>query len=145
MRVDVRWKEKMQFKARAEGSGGGIFIDGGGEPGEEVLGPRPMEVMLMSVGGCTGIDILSILRKMRLEFSEFWIEIEAQRASDHPKVFTEITLFYRIKGDNIAPEAMERAIRLSQEKYCSASQSLKAPIRFRYEINGVVYEPQGGR
>ena len=139
MRVEVRWKDKMQFVARGEDSGGQIFIDGGGEPDQPVLGPRPMEVMLMSVGGCTGIDVVSILRKMRVDFSEFWIEIEAERAPSHPKVFTEITLFYRIKGENITPEAMERAIRLSQEKYCSASQSLKAPIRYKFEINGVLY------
>lgn len=91
-------------------------------------GVRPIELFLIGLGGCTGMDVISILQKKRVGLRDFEIEIDAERAEDHPKVFTKIHLKYIVYGESIKPEDMERAIDLSEEKYCSASAMLRPGV-----------------
>lgn len=99
-------------------------------------GARPMEMVLMALGTCTAMDVLSILEKMRIQLSDFKMEIDSERASEHPKVFTKIHIKYFFYGKNIAAQSLERAIELSQGTYCSVSAMLRhsAEITHSYEI-----------
>ncbi|WP_018133242.1 OsmC family protein [Effusibacillus pohliae] len=139
MKVSVQWEGKRRFAARGE-SNHPVVMDAKPDVGGEDQGPRPMELLLMGLGGCTGIDIVMILEKMRLMVEEFRMEIEGVRREEYPQKFTEIHVKYILKGANLTPDKVERAIRLSEDKYCSASASLNARIRTSYELNGVVYE-----
>ena len=99
-------------------------------------GVRPIELFLIGLGGCTGMDVISILQKKRLALDNFEIEIDAERADDHPRVFTKIHLKYVIYGEGIKPKDVERAIELSEEKYCSAQAMLRSTVEISssYEI-----------
>lgn len=143
MKVSVEWQGKRRFAAVGD-SKHTVVMDAKAEVGGEDGGPRPMELLLMGLGGCTGIDIVMILEKMRLTVEDFRMEIEGARREEYPQKFTEIHVKYILKGPDLAPDKVERAIRLSEEKYCSASASLNAQIVASYEINGVSYE-MGGR
>ncbi|AVX21244.1 MAG: OsmC family protein [Bacillota bacterium] len=138
MKVNIKWQGKMHFLGRGAQEVD-IPIDAAPAAGGEGKGASPMELLLMGVAGCTAIDIVSILEKMRLNLQDFVVEVEGERAADHPKVFTEITLVYRVWGE-IPEEKLVKAIELSLDKYCSASNTVKgvAKINYRYEINGVV-------
>jgi putative redox protein len=98
---------------------------------------KPMELLLMSLGGCTGMDVVSILRKMRVDLDDFAIDIKADQAEDYPKVFTKIDLTYRLYGKDIDVAKVEKAIALSQDKYCSIMAMLKktVAINYSYEIH----------
>jgi len=100
-------------------------------------GSRPMELFLISLAGCTGMDVVSLLEKMRVKLEDFKMEAEAERAETHPKVFTKIRIEYLFFGKDIDPEKVEKAIDLSQNKYCSASAMLKkvVDITTSYKIN----------
>jgi putative redox protein len=99
-------------------------------------GIRPLELLLVGLGGCTAMDVVSILRKKRQEFSGFEVQLHADRAKEHPKVFTTITINFIIRGHTVDPKAVERAIELSSTKYCSAQAMLSktANITTSYEI-----------
>lgn len=135
MKATVTWQGKMAFQATGEASGNSVTIDGPPDNGGQNLGPRPMELLLFGLGGCTGIDVVLTLEKMRQNVESFSMEIEGERAEDHPRRFTDIHLVYKFSGD-LSPDKVRRAITLSQEKYCSASQSLNANLSFSFEING---------
>jgi putative redox protein len=99
-------------------------------------GPRPMELMLLGLAGCTAMDVISILRKKRQDITSFSVHAHADRQDQHPKVFTEITLTYHIEGRNVDPKAVERAIELSETKYCPAQAMMAqvAKINLAYQI-----------
>lgn len=120
MKCTVRWHEGMSFIAET-GSGHLVAMDGAPEAGGGNLAPRPMELLLAGAGGCTAFDVIMILRKGRQAIDDCTVEIDAERASEDPKVFTHIKMHFTVKGQNLKPEAVERAINLSAEKYCSAS------------------------
>ena len=111
------------------------IMDATPKHGGEDKGPAPMEVFLHSLGGCTGMDVISILTKMKEPVEEFYIEIEAERAPDHPKVYTKVHLKYVFRG-NLNPKKVERAIELSSNKYCSVTAMLRktAEVTYDYEI-----------
>ena len=113
-----------------------VTMDGPEKFGGFSAGSRPMELLLIAVAGCTGMDVISILRKKRVKFEDFSIEVEAEQAEEHPKVFTEIKIHYLITGRNIRKVDVENAIELSESKYCSATIMLKksADITSTYEI-----------
>ena len=134
MESTLKWSGNMAFSAVTE-SGHEIKIDAAEEIGGQNTGPRPTELLLNAVAGCTGIDIISILKKMRLNPTSFRMEIKGDRADDHPKRFTKIHIHYVLEGD-LPEEKVARAIKLSNEKYCSVSHSLNAEITASYEING---------
>ena len=98
---------------------------------------RPMELVLMALGGCTGMDVASILRKMGVDLDDFEIFVDGEQAEDHPKVFKKIRLEYRFFGKKIDPEKVEKAIELSQERYCPVTAMLRqaTPIHHSYKIN----------
>ena len=138
MECTVKWlgqESGMSFMAET-GSGHMVAMDGAPEAGGRNLASRPMEMLLAGAGGCTAFDIVMILKKGRHQVSGCDVRLEADRAETDPKVFTRINFHYRLKGRSLKPEAVERAIGLSKEKYCSASIMLAqtAAITTSYEI-----------
>jgi putative redox protein len=122
-------------------SGHEINLDAAPEVGGENTGARPTELLLQAVAGCTGIDIISILHKMRFEPSSFQMDVKGERADEHPKRFTTINIHYALDGD-LPEDKVIRAIQLSKDKYCSVAHSLNADITASYSINGVTGEKQ---
>ena len=120
MKSRVKWVEDVCFMAESD-SGHALIMDGAPEVGGRNLGPRPMEMLLMGTGGCTSVDVVMILKKSRQDVTGCEVEISAERASDHPKIFTRIHMHFTVRGRGVKPEIVDRAIKLSAEKYCSAS------------------------
>ncbi|MEC9489385.1 MAG: OsmC family protein [Halanaerobiales bacterium] len=133
MKINVDWQGDLEFKNQLP-SGHDLTVDGSEESGGHNKGPRPMELLLAGLAGCTGIDIVLILRKMKTELEDFELEVEAERAEEAPKRFTKIQIKYKLKGKKLDQRKVERAIKLSEEKYCSASNSLNAEITSSYQI-----------
>jgi len=125
MKARIKWVDGMMFVGES-GSGHAVVMDGAPEYGGRNLGIRPMEMLLIGLGGCTAFDVVQILKKGRQEVSDCEVEVSAERAETDPKVFTRIHVDYRVTGRNLAPAKVERAIELSKEKYCSASIMLGA-------------------
>ena len=139
MRAQVSWKDKLRFEATAD-SGHLVVIDAKPEAGGENKGPRPMELLLMGLGGCTGIDMILILQKMRIAFDRVDVVLDGARATGQPERFTDITLTYEVDAPDAPLDKVERAVRLSQEKYCSAAHSLNARLEAVIVLNGVRHE-----
>jgi len=135
MELTINWKEKMAFSGVSP-SGHEFIMDAAPEVGGENSGPRPTELLLQAVAGCTGIDIISILQKMRLNPTAFQMDVKGERAEEHPKRFTTINIHYALDGE-LPEDKVVRAIQLSKDKYCSVSHSLNAEITVSYSINGV--------
>lgn len=135
MDCTVRWHDGMSFIAET-GSGHLVAMDGAPEAGGRNLAPRPMEMLLAGAGGCTAFDVIMILRKGRQDIVDCAVKLSAERAAEDPKVFTRIVMHFTVKGRGLKPEAVERAIKLSAEKYCSASIMLgkTAAIDHTWEI-----------
>ncbi|MBB4040797.1 putative redox protein [Microvirga flocculans] len=125
MKARVRLVDSMMFVGES-GSGHAVVMDGAPEYGGRNLGIRPMEMLLIGLGGCTAFDVVQILRKGREKITDCDVEVTGERAETDPKVFTKIHIEYRVKGRDLAPTKVERAIQLSKEKYCSASIMLGA-------------------
>jgi putative redox protein len=134
VRVEFKQAYGMTVMARAN-SNHWVVMDSQEESGGHNAGPRPMELILMSLAGCTGMDVISILAKMKVKYNDFRIEIEAEKATEHPKVYTKIHLKYRIWGD-VPEDKLSTAIELSRTKYCSVGAMLSkaAEITDEYEI-----------
>lgn len=135
MEARVRWIENAAFMAET-GSGHAIVIDGPESIGGRNLGPRPMELMLMSVGSCSAVDIVQILKKARQPVTGCEVKVSGTRAETDPKVFTDIHLHFAVSGEGLSEHHVKRAVELSAEKYCSASIMLgkAANITHGYEI-----------
>ena len=135
MKTRVTWLEDMTYVAQSP-SGHAVVLDGPPELGGHNLGPRPMEMLLMGMGGCTAIDVVNILGKARQELRGCEVQLEAQRADSDPKVFTTIHVHFILTGHSLSARHVERAIQLSAEKYCSASIMLgkTAQITHTFEI-----------
>jgi putative redox protein len=134
--VKVVHTKKMQFRGENE-SGVAITMDASREFGGENAGTRPMEMLLMSLGGCTGMDVVEILRKKRQEVTGYEINVSGERREDHPRVFTNIRVEHVVRGKNIDGGAVQRAVELSTDKYCSVMGMLKdtakIDVSFRVE------------
>ena len=113
----------MRFDAES-GSGHHVTLDADKHGGGENLGFRPMELLLVGLAGCTGMDVISILRKKRQEVTGYQVHVQGVRAEEHPMVFVEITIEHIVAGHHIQPEAVTRAIALSEERYCGAGAML---------------------
>jgi putative redox protein len=135
MKARVKWVEQASFLGETE-SNHAVLMDGPPTAGGRNLGPRPMEMLLIGAGGCTSFDVVSILKKSRQAISDCYVELSAERAETDPKVFTKIHMHFVVKGKDIKPEAVEKAIKLSAEKYCSASIMLgqTAVITHDFEV-----------
>lgn len=120
MKARVKWLDNMSFVGES-GSGHSVVMDGPPELGGRNLGVRPMEMLLLGLGGCSSFDVVLILQKSKQQVIDCEVQIEAERAEKEPKVFTRIHLHFIVSGRNLAVDKVERAIRLSAEKYCSAS------------------------
>jgi putative redox protein len=135
MDASVSWIKGMSFTGTADT---GFTVPLGTDPavGGENDGFRPIELMAVSLAGCTAMDVMSILRKKRQDITGFEVKVHADRADEHPKVFTAIEIRYLLRGRNIDPSAVQRAIDLSESKYCPAQAMLSkvAPISLAFEI-----------
>jgi len=138
MKATVTWRDGVTFDGTA-GSGHTVVMDGPPEFGGRNLGVRPMEMLLLGLGGCSAFDVVHILQKGRHAVTDCTVELEAERADAPPKVFTRIHMHYRVTGDGLSDAAVARAVRLSAEKYCSASIMLakSAEITHDYEVLGM--------
>ncbi len=135
-KVEVKFVEGMAFIGRGD-SNHWVVMDGAETVGGSGAGTRPMELVLIALGGCTGMDVVSILRKKRVKFDKFEMKISGERAEEHPKVYTKVNIEYLIYGKDIREKDVERAIELSQTKYCSVSAILKksgAEVNYTYKI-----------
>jgi len=135
MKARVKWVEQASFLGET-GSNHAVLMDGPPTAGGRNLGPRPMEMLLLGTGGCTCSDVVSILKKSRQAISDCYVELDAERAETDPKVFTKIHIHFVVKGKDIKPEMVEKAIKLSAKKYCSASIMLgkTAAITHDFEV-----------
>ena len=135
MNLSVNWVDGMLMVGKSH-SGHSITMDGPIEIGGENLGVRPMEMLLLGVAGCTMIDVVTTLKKMRQDLSHCETKINAERANEHPKVFTDIHIHFIVKGKDLDSKKVNKAIKLSAEKYCSASIMLgkTAKITHNFEV-----------
>ena len=135
MQVALDWKQGMAFRGRAA-DGLSLDLDAYPEVGGTGSGFRPMELLGLGLGGCTGMDVISILRKKRQEVTAFEVRVNTEQAAEHPRVWTQVLIEYIVTGKNIDPAAVERAIQLSSEKYCPAQNMFKKAVQIetRYEI-----------
>lgn len=134
MECVVRWTgEGMSFIAES-GSGHLVAMDGSAEAGGRNLAARPMEMVLIGAGGCTAFDVVLILKRGRHDVRACEVSMHAERATTDPKVFTEITMRYTVRGRSLDRAAVERAVALSHEKYCSATAMLAKTASIRHEL-----------
>lgn len=131
----VTYVQGLQFVGEAS-SGHAIVMDGDSEVGGHDTGLRPMELLLVGLGGCSGMDVISILRKKKQEVTSLKINLKGQKAENYPKKFTDILIEFIVSGRNISEEAVKRAVELSMYKYCSVKATLEgtAKINFNYKI-----------
>ncbi|MFO7994217.1 MAG: OsmC family protein [Marinobacter sp.] len=139
MKATIDWTGDASFRATS-GSGHAVQMDGPPDHGGKDLGPRPMEMMLMGLGGCSAFDVMSILQKSRQDVTGCHTEVEAERADAVPAVFTRIHLHFVVTGNSLKENLVKRAVSLSAEKYCSASIMLEkagVEITHSYETREV--------
>lgn len=138
MKARIKWVQDATFVGES-GSGHSVVIDGPPEAGGRDLGIRPMEMVLLGVGGCTAFDVMLILRKARQPVTDCVVELNAERAPSEPKVFTKIHIHFIVTGKELKESQVKRAVELSAEKYCSASIMLRTSVEIThdYEIREV--------
>ena len=134
-KAKVTYTEGLQFVAQAE-SGPAIVMDGDEKFGGGNTGPRPMELLLMGIGGCSGMDVVSILRKKKENLTGLELQVNGTKAKEYPQKFTDIEIEFVVKGKNLSEDAVRKAIALSMDKYCSVKATLEgsAKITYRYKI-----------
>lgn len=139
--VNITWEGNMKFVG-TDDTGFKIPMDASAIYGGKNEGVRPMELMLMSLGGCTGIELGHILNKMRVPYDRLNIEVSGNRVEEHPKVFSNIHVLYRLSGENIPVEKVNKALQMAEQVYCSASNMINkvAEITYTIEINGTVHK-----
>lgn len=135
MQVSVSWRGQMAFEGET-GSGHRLMLDGPPDLGGDDRGPRPMEMLLLGLGSCSGVDVVHILQRGRHDVSDCVVEVSGERADEPPKVFTKIHLHYRVSGRGLKDSVVRRAVALSADKYCSASLMLAkaAEITHDFEV-----------
>ena len=126
MEARIKWLDGVSFEATS-GSGHRVVLDGAPEHGGQNAGIRPMEAVLIGMGACSAFDVVAILKKARQPVSDCVVELEADRAEDVPKVFTQVRMRFVVSGTGLKPAAVERAVNLSAEKYCSATAMMRPP------------------
>lgn len=139
MNAKVIWNGKLKFTGSAD-SGFEVPMDTKIESGGDDSAVRPMELVAIAVGGCTGMDVISILQKKRQDVTGFELNISAERAAEHPRKFLGMTIEYVVTGHAIDPAAVERAVQLSEDKYCSVINTLRGNVDFKTKIT--IKEPE---
>lgn len=130
--IKVSWAEGLSFAGEVDGHP--IVMDAKEDVGGKDKGPRPKPLMMVALAGCTGMDVISILNKMRVEVADFQIEVEGDITEEHPKHFTQMHIIYRFKGENLDRSKLEKAVDLSQERYCGVSESYRKAMKISHEI-----------
>ena len=130
--VNVSWNDKMSFTADINGHK--IVIDAVDAVGGENKGPRPKPFMLAALGGCTGMDVVSILKKMRVELENFNVKVEGELTEEHPKHFNKMHVTYEFWGKDLPLDKIEKAVNLSEERYCGVSESYRKSMELTSEI-----------
>jgi len=133
MKARVKWIQDVMFVGES-GSGHAVVMDGSPEAGGRNLGFRPMEMLLLGLAGCSGFDVVLILKRGREKVTDCVIEVDADRAATDPKVFTAVRLHYIVTGVGLDPNKVERAVKLSEEKYCSASAIIAKTAQMTHTI-----------
>lgn len=131
-KVSVNWLENMAFSASVDGHE--IILDASEKVGGENRGPRPKPLLLASLAGCTGMDVVSILKKMRVEYDDFNVYVEGDISDEHPKQFTRMHIVYEFKGTNLPEDKIRKAVNLSDERYCGVSAMFRKAIEITNEI-----------
>ena len=130
--ISAQWKDPMAFEVSQDGHK--FTIDAATEAGGENSGPRPKALMLSALAGCTGMDVISILKKMRIIPEYFNVRVEGSVTEEHPKEYEKMHIVYEFKGDNLDKSKIEKAVNLSQEKYCGVSDFYRKVVDVTYEI-----------
>jgi len=130
--VQINWLENMAFEADVNGHK--IILDAAAEVGGENRGPRPKPLLLAGLAGCTGIDVVSVLKKMRVELEDFSVKVEGDLTEEHPKQFYKMNVIYEFKGKDLPLEKLKKAVSLSEERYCGVSAMYKKAIKITSEI-----------
>ena len=133
MKARIKWVENVCFMGESE-TGHAVVLDGAPEAGGRNLGMRPMEMLLIGMGACTSFDVVTIFKKSRQDNSDCVAEISADRADEIPKVFTKIHVHFVVTGENLNAGQVERAVKLSAEKYCSASIMLSKSVEITHDF-----------
>ena len=136
MKAEIKWVDNAMFLGES-GSGHSVVMDGPPDQGGRNLGVRPMEMLLLGVGGCSSFDVMTILQKSKQQVTDCYVDISAERVDEVPSVFSKIHLHFVVKGKNLKEPHVKRAVKLSAEKYCSASIMLSksgVEISHDYEI-----------
>ena len=130
--VDLSWTDNVAFETEMDGHK--ITIDAGEESGGSNLGPRPKKLMLTALAGCTGIDVVMILKKMKVVPEAFNVIVEADVTEEHPKHYTKMKVIYQFKGKDLPLDKLEKAVKLSEEKYCGVTAVYKKAMNIELEI-----------
>jgi putative redox protein len=137
--VSTRWLENMSFESEINGHR--VIIDAKEEVGGEDKGPRPKPFMLAALGGCTAMDVVSILKKMRVEIKNLNVIVEGELTEEHPRYFHKMHVIYEVEGENLPMDKIEKAVALSEEKYCGVSAVYKKVIDMTSEIRIKEHSP----
>jgi putative redox protein len=130
--VDMAWTDKVAFETDMDGHK--VVIDATKESGGSDLGPRPKKLMLTALAGCTGVDVIMILRKMKVEPDAFNVIVEADVTDEHPKHYNKMKVIYQFKGKDLPKDKLEKAVKLSEEKYCGVTAVYKKAMKMESEI-----------
>ena len=130
--IILQWTKGMSFDSVIDGHK--ITIDSSVENGGNDFGPRPKALLMLSLAGCTGLDIVSLMNKMRVDFSKFNIKVEGDLAEEHPKKYNSLKIIFEVSGKNPESDKIEKAVKLSEEKYCGVWATLKPGVDITYEI-----------
>ena len=130
--VNTRWLDNMSFETEINGHK--IIIDADSDVGGEDLGPRPKPFMLAALGGCTGMDVVSILKKMRVEFKSLNVIVEGELSEEHPKRFLKMHVIYEVEGENLPLDKIQKAVSLSEDQYCGVNAVYKEVMELSSEI-----------
>lgn len=130
--LNINWIDGMAFESEINGHK--IVIDADETVGGNNRGPRPKPFMLLALAGCTGLDVVSILKKMRVELDNFSVEVEANSTEEHPKHYDEMKVIYKFWGKDLSMEKLEKAVNLSEERYCGVSHVYKQYVKMTHEI-----------
>ena len=130
--ISLNWKEQMTFEAEVNGNT--LTIDADASVGGRDLGPRPKPLLLVALAGCTGMGVISILGKMRVTPEDFNVKVEADMTEEHPKYYDKIRIVYEFKGKDLPMDKLEKAVSLSQERYCGVSAMLEKSSELSHEI-----------
>lgn len=133
--IDLEWVKNLTFKGNLNGHS--ITIDADKANGGDDAGVRPKPLMLVALAGCTGVDVVQILKKMRVKYDTLNVSVEANMKEDHPKYYDSMKVIYRFKGNNLPMDKLQRAVQLSEEQYCgvSAMYKMAIPVTFEIKVN----------